>query len=139
MLLVEIKCVNVCSWLKLLGYDLPLCFGQVQYEFVKLEKDKEVQEILMEFVESTKPDMLVVGTHQRNALKKQVPIYIVNIYIYIYILQICFRFCQSILYRFHVMSGGGHQTSSDWIRHSSGSRRINNQNILEYKFKCIRS
>jgi hypothetical protein len=43
---------------------------KVVYEFVKLEKAASTEEILSEFVENTRPDLFVVGSHGQSALKK---------------------------------------------------------------------
>jgi nucleotide-binding universal stress UspA family protein len=44
----------------------------MDYEFVKLEKESSKESILLEFVETRTPDLFVVGSHRQSALKKYV-------------------------------------------------------------------
>ena len=55
---------------ELLEYlDNETCTG-IDYEFVKLEKQAEVQVMITEFIESYRPNVLVVGSHPSGPLKK---------------------------------------------------------------------
>lgn len=40
---------------------------------MKLEKESSTEEILLEFVNATRPDLFVVGSHKQSTLKKYVP------------------------------------------------------------------
>jgi nucleotide-binding universal stress UspA family protein len=44
--------------------------ADVQFEFVKLEEQKDVGEIILNFCESVQIDLFYVGTHKQSGLKK---------------------------------------------------------------------